>query len=223
MTKDEIYERAKKLEGHTGLTGNERLWISGLMNEFDHAMKYDKSKAQMILVALKFDELSIISMIGDTLETLKVPNAWEFPKINANRLNNEYSAILNYSNLNEISMGGPVIGLCEIIKNGHDHYFIDQYCGGPAIWNESGLKFAIPIWERSLFHGSYQRIGIFNLESDVIIKFKRRFRVLDLQIFINESIKGIDSPIYQKNLFEIDINIEPIKEIRKLPKAPNRQ
>jgi hypothetical protein len=42
-----------------GTTGNERLYLSGLMGEFDIAMKFDKVKAGNILRSLKWDEPSI--------------------------------------------------------------------------------------------------------------------------------------------------------------------
>jgi hypothetical protein len=42
-----------------GLTGNERLFVTGLIDEFHRAQKTDKAKARQILVALEFDEKSI--------------------------------------------------------------------------------------------------------------------------------------------------------------------
>ncbi len=42
-----------------GLTGNERLFITGFFDEFDKAKNHDKTKARKILSALKFDKKSI--------------------------------------------------------------------------------------------------------------------------------------------------------------------
>ncbi len=42
-----------------GTTGNERLFLSGLVEEFDIAIKRDKEKARKILKSLKFDDQSI--------------------------------------------------------------------------------------------------------------------------------------------------------------------
>ena len=42
-----------------GLTGNERLFVTGLIDEFDNAKRHDKSKARQILKALDFDDKSI--------------------------------------------------------------------------------------------------------------------------------------------------------------------
>lgn len=41
-----------------GLTGNERLFVTGLIEEFDNAKRNDKSKARQILRALNFDDKS---------------------------------------------------------------------------------------------------------------------------------------------------------------------
>ena len=43
----------------TGLTGNEKLFLSGLLEEFEQAKTYDKAKAIKILEALQFDKVSI--------------------------------------------------------------------------------------------------------------------------------------------------------------------
>ena len=49
MTKQEIYEKANSVVEIGGMTGNERLYVSGLMDEFDKAQKSDKYKARTIL------------------------------------------------------------------------------------------------------------------------------------------------------------------------------
>ncbi len=48
-----------KHQSLSGLTGNERLFVTGLINEFDTAKKSDKIKARQILKALDFDDKSI--------------------------------------------------------------------------------------------------------------------------------------------------------------------
>lgn len=211
MTREEIYEKANSVVGIQGMTGNERLCESGLMDEFDKVKKKDKYKARTILQALKFDELSISRIVGNTMESLKCPNAWDFPNENSNGLNNENKAILNYSNLNEIAMGAPIGGPCKLTTSILNKTLIDKWCGGPAIWNEDGLKAAIPIWDNSIFKGTFQRIGIVDLKKNTLTKYKKKFRVLDLRTFNSNLIKGVDSPIHRMKPFEFDINNEPIK------------
>ena len=46
-----------------GLTGNERLYVSGLISEFENAKVTDKTNAIKILKALKFDESSIEQIV----------------------------------------------------------------------------------------------------------------------------------------------------------------
>ncbi len=68
-------EKANSVVEIEGMTGNERLYVSGLMDEFEKAKKSDKYKARTILQALKFNELSIGRIIGFSMDSLKYPNA----------------------------------------------------------------------------------------------------------------------------------------------------
>ena len=63
MTREELENAINKVEGIGGMTGNERLFVSGLMDEFDSALKYDKDKARLILELLGFDKPSIQTII----------------------------------------------------------------------------------------------------------------------------------------------------------------
>lgn len=51
--------RQEKVDSFEGLTGNERLWVSGLMDVFDRSLKKDKANAERILRALQWDESSL--------------------------------------------------------------------------------------------------------------------------------------------------------------------
>lgn len=62
MNIEEIYRKAASTD-LKGTTVNERLYISGLLDEFDKAMKKDKIKAREILKALKVDEKSIDQIV----------------------------------------------------------------------------------------------------------------------------------------------------------------
>ncbi|WP_178989654.1 hypothetical protein [Winogradskyella schleiferi] len=59
MTLETIYEKASGIIGIDGMTVNERLYVSGLMDIFDQAKKNDKDLAKTILKALKVDLKSI--------------------------------------------------------------------------------------------------------------------------------------------------------------------
>lgn len=65
--KDEyIQKKIAAIDGLGGMTVNERLYISGLMNEFNTALLKDKAWARQILTLLNVDELSINTIIEDT-------------------------------------------------------------------------------------------------------------------------------------------------------------
>ena len=59
MTEREILESIGKVEGIGGMTVNERLFVCGLIEEFDKALITDKGKAKKILEHLGVDEYSI--------------------------------------------------------------------------------------------------------------------------------------------------------------------
>ena len=218
MTKEEIFEKANSVIGIQGMTGNERLWKSALMDEFDKANISDKHKARMILQALKFDELSIGRIVGFSTDSLKYPNPWDFPNENSNGQENENKVTLKYSNLNEIGMGAPLCGKCKVIINDTKEILITENCGGPVIWTQNGRKVAIPIWDRSFFGGTFQRIGILDLQKQTLTKYKKKFRVLDLRSFSGNHIVGFDSPIYRIKKIEFDYINEPIKKIIEIKK-----
>jgi len=59
MAEEEIYSKANSVEGLSGMTTNERLWTSELMDLFDYAKIHDREIARIILKAIKVDEISI--------------------------------------------------------------------------------------------------------------------------------------------------------------------
>jgi len=59
LTDEQAYTRIQNIEGLTGMTVNERLYVSGLMDEFDRVKVKDKKRAKEILKWLKVDESSI--------------------------------------------------------------------------------------------------------------------------------------------------------------------
>ena len=63
MTYQEIEKAVLNTEGIGGMTVNERLYVSGLWNEFDEALKNNKNKAKFILELFKIDKASIIEIL----------------------------------------------------------------------------------------------------------------------------------------------------------------
>ena len=63
MTDEEMIEAIKKVKGISGMTLNERLYVTGLMTEFDKSKKSDKEKAKRILELLGLDRLSIDKIV----------------------------------------------------------------------------------------------------------------------------------------------------------------
>ena len=63
MTEEEIIEAIRKVNGISGMTVNERLYVTGLMPEFDKSRKIDKEKAKTILELLRVDRNSIDKIV----------------------------------------------------------------------------------------------------------------------------------------------------------------
>jgi hypothetical protein len=64
MTEQEISIAISEVEGLGGMTVNERLYVCGLMDEFDKALIVDKEKAKKILELLGVDKASIEKIIA---------------------------------------------------------------------------------------------------------------------------------------------------------------
>ena len=62
MTEQEIKKAISKAEGIGGMTINERLYVCGLMDEFDNALIRDK--ARRILELLSVDKPSIDKIVA---------------------------------------------------------------------------------------------------------------------------------------------------------------
>lgn len=66
MTEDEMIESIKKVNGISGMTVSERLYVTGLMPEFDKTRKSDKERAKRILELLRVDSVSIDAILKKT-------------------------------------------------------------------------------------------------------------------------------------------------------------
>jgi len=65
MTINQIKEKVNSIEGLGGMTVNERLYLCGVMELFDKAMKNDIEFAKLILSELKIDNKSIEKIMID--------------------------------------------------------------------------------------------------------------------------------------------------------------
>lgn len=63
-----IQKRIESIDGLGGMTVNERLWISNLMEEFNDAMLNNHPRARQILKWLKVDDPSIEAIIEQSSE-----------------------------------------------------------------------------------------------------------------------------------------------------------
>lgn len=59
MTQEEIIGKVKKVDGLGGMTVNERLFLTGLIDTFDKAKWNDKELAKTIFKAIRVDQESI--------------------------------------------------------------------------------------------------------------------------------------------------------------------
>jgi len=64
MTDEEINKIVNQVDGIGGMTVNERLFTTDLMDLFDKAKKTDKELAKRILLALKVDNASIVKILN---------------------------------------------------------------------------------------------------------------------------------------------------------------
>lgn len=64
MTEQEIITAISKVDGLGGMTVNERLFVCGLIYEFDRALVDDKVKAKRILELLGIDKPSIEKIVA---------------------------------------------------------------------------------------------------------------------------------------------------------------
>lgn len=66
MTEKKIIAAINKIDGLGGMTVNERLYVTGLLKEFDKSLKSDKEKAKRILELLQVDGVSIDTFLRKT-------------------------------------------------------------------------------------------------------------------------------------------------------------
>ncbi|WP_157807616.1 hypothetical protein [Hymenobacter chitinivorans] len=64
---------------------------------------------------------------------------------------------------------------------------------------------AFPIWERNWLGSILARIGILDTVAAELRVLAPRFRVLQLEQFDGQFVKGIDSPVFGPRAFTVDV------------------
>jgi hypothetical protein len=140
------------------------------------------------------------------------PNPWDFSNIDKNLISPDGHFRVEFYNLNEIAMGGPIGGECYLISPTDDRIKLNDWCGGPIIWDDSSRKLALPIWTLN----REQKIAIVDIENNTITIYSRLFRVLDLRTFDKNIITGYDSPIHKTSNVEFYILKEKAESVAEL-------
>lgn len=142
---------------------------------------------------------------------IEYPNPWNFSNIDKNLLSPNGKYKIEFVDLYEIAMGGPIGGECYLLFE-NKKIKLNGFCGGPIIWNETNEKIALPIWTKN----RNQKIAIVDAFNFTITTFKKEFSVLHFSKFIDNNLIGIDSPIYMTTKLNFDILKEEIETIKPL-------
>ncbi len=137
------------------------------------------------------------------------PNPWNFSNDDNNLLSPNGKYKIEFGTLREIGMGAPIGGECYLMYD-NNKLKLNDWCGGPIIWNETNDKIALPIWTKQ----RNQKIAIVDIANLTITIFKKEFSVLHFYEFLDNNLFGIDSPIYKKSELIFDISKEEIETIQ---------
>ncbi|AHM59325.1 hypothetical protein D770_05290 [Flammeovirgaceae bacterium 311] len=107
---------------------------------------------------------------------------------------------VEYEELNEIAMGGPLSGVCYI-NDGHSKIKLAGRFGGPPVWSTDNKYVAIPKW----IDRNDQRIALLDVYGNNLQESKTKYRFLKLESFENGIIKGIDNPIHKTQKVEVAV------------------
>jgi tetratricopeptide (TPR) repeat protein len=99
--------------------------------------------------------------------------------------------------LQEIGMGGPTSGTLEI-SNG----ISVKNCNPSLLWSSDSRYLAVPQWTQTM----KQRLLIIYMADRSIHTAPGTYRILRLESFENGVVRGIDSPEYQPQPFEVRVD-----------------
>lgn len=144
------------------------------------------------------------------------PNPWDFDNSDRQLIAPDGTNKLVYSELGEIGMGAPLGGHCNWVNSSGLNTNLGAWWAGPALWNSEGTMAAIPMWTRTFWKGTCQRLAILNIETNEITTFKQLFEVLDLRSFANNRISGYDSPIHNTKTVDFDLTTAQTETKRRI-------
>ncbi len=155
--------------------------------------------------------------------TNNYPNPWDFDNSDGQLTAPDGTNKLVYSEISEVGMGTPLAGHCNWVNSSGRNTNLGTSCAGPALWNSEGTKAAIPMWTRTFWKGTRQRLAILNIETNKLITFKQLFDVLDLRSFSNNKVYGYDSPIHKTKTVDFDLITSKIEAKQKVLTGGNRE
>ena len=140
------------------------------------------------------------------------PSAWNFGNGDSNLISPNGLYKIEYDYIGEIAMGAPLGGACYLTGEKIDRIEVSYHAGGPAIWDTQKTRVAFPSWTKE----RKQKLTLVDIEQKKIITYSKQFRVLELEAFEGDMIKGIDSPIYQSEVVYFDTLNELIESEKEL-------
>ncbi|MDQ8140458.1 hypothetical protein [Chryseobacterium sp. CFS15] len=143
--------------------------------------------------------------------TDKIITAWNFSNTDKNLLSPNKEYRIEYGILNEIAMGAPLGGISYLTFK-DKIVTINDWTAGPVLWSDNSQKVALPIWSEN----RKQKILIVDVNTLLATLYKKEFRVLHFESFIDDHLKGIDSPLYNPEILDFNLNSQEVAEIQNL-------
>ena len=128
---------------------------------------------------------------------------WEFAADGPRLISPDGCSRLIYEDLDEIAMGGPLLGRLSLVLDG-ERFLISTRAGGPARWDHAGVRAVFPAWtENHRQYGTMQRLAVLDLRSRRVVYSEQRFGVLEIRGFDGDWVVGVDCPLQNSVEFEI--------------------
>lgn len=159
----------------------------------------------------KQSALTIEQRIKDRIASF---NPWDFSNKSPQNYSHDKAHRIVYHDLHEIGQGFPLAGKAYIVDNLDTNKLIDSFAAGLPIWESSRNRVAVPVWTKTLLHGTVQRIALVDSAINEVRIFKRVFNVIQFLTFENDTLTFIDDPLKKKKEIHFDIQTEKLYETR---------